>query len=124
LYELWEEVNRNVERYCVIEQRQFISEFFDIEAWEEARAFSGIRFSREMEAYAVGVEAFNKLLKSAKDFEDKYSSSISHKTKINAEELHRRKENVDRAFEVLRPRIMTAQAEMRKLLKQKASAAS
>jgi hypothetical protein len=116
LMNLWGEVNRNFERYYVIEQRQFITEPFDVEAWEDAAIFSDCHFPRELKDYAAAIQGFNRALKEVKDFEDVYSSSIEHKTRANAEILHAKKEFLQDQFNDIRQKITAAQASLRSIL--------
>ena len=116
LMALWNEVNGNLERYYVVEQRQFITEPFDIEAWEEARMFSRLQFSSGLLEYAAAVRDFNAALKDMKEFEGIYSSSIEKKTRANAEVLHAKKEALEEKLQYLRPVIVSAQKALREML--------
>lgn len=113
---IWEEANRNLERYYVVEQRQFITEAFDIEAWEDARMFSDLTFSDILSTYAAAIADFNAALKDVKEFEEVYSSSIDRKTRENAEVLHGKKEILEEKFQKLRPMIVSAQKSLREIL--------
>jgi hypothetical protein len=116
LVALWDEVNRNLERYYVVEQRQFITEAFDIEAWEEARMFLSLAFPDALVGYAAAVRDFNAVLRDMKEFEGIYSSSIEKKTRENAHILHAKKEALDEQFQRLRPLIVSAQEALREML--------
>jgi hypothetical protein len=116
LTDLKAEVDRNLERSYVVEQRQFITEPFDSQAWEEVRTFSSYHFSKELMEYAVTVQDFNQDLKGIKDFEEVYSSSLDMKTRDNAEILHAKKEVLREKFNAIRTKITAAQSSLRCML--------
>ncbi|MBF0485187.1 MAG: hypothetical protein HQL16_01605 [Candidatus Omnitrophica bacterium] len=116
LVALWHEINLNLERYFVVEQRQFITEPFENNACHEARTFASLKFPRELTEYAHAVDQFNALFREMKEFEAFYSSSIDKKTKENAEILHQQKESLQVMFNGLRPKIDAAQSSLRRLL--------
>ena len=116
LFDLLAEINTNLECFYVIDQRQFISRGLDLEVWEDAKEFSGITFSQEMQAYAAALADFNRLFASMRAFEEMYSSSIDNKTRANAEILHARKEALEENIKAVQPHILTAQKIIRALL--------
>lgn len=116
LFLLWQEISRNVERYYIVDQRQFISEPFEMDAWKEARDFTSVRFPAAVVEYVAAVESFNKAFLEMKEFEETYLSSVEYKTRANAEILHARKEELQKKFDFLRPLIFTAQKAMREMI--------
>ncbi|NTV29652.1 MAG: hypothetical protein HGA80_06190 [Candidatus Omnitrophica bacterium] len=116
LLALWDEANRNLERYYVVEQRNFITEPFDSEALDEARLLGGVKFQAELTAYASAIRDFNVALQDVKAFEGVYASGIDHKTRENAEILHAKKEALDEQFKRLYPVIVAAQKVLREML--------
>ncbi len=109
-------MNTNVERFFVVEQRQFITESFDTLEIQRVISMSGVNLPAEICAYRQGIEAFNRALKDAKDFEEGSYKSAEQKTRANAEVLHQKKEKVEELFKTLRPVMMAAQKTMRVLL--------
>ena len=113
LLELLNEVNTNMERFYVIDQRQFISMNFEMQAWEEARHFSGADFPSEVKEYATALEDFNRTFDDCRACEEVYSSSIENKTLEAAKVLHAKKEALEEKFKNIQPRILTAQKALR-----------
>ncbi|MBF0618574.1 MAG: hypothetical protein HQL19_00220 [Candidatus Omnitrophica bacterium] len=113
---LLNEISANLEKYLVIEQRQFITMDFEVQAWEEARHFTSVDFAPEVEEYAREVERFNAAFADCRAFEEHYSSSIDQKTRANAEVLHAKKEALLEQFNVIRPKIEAAQKAVRAML--------
>jgi hypothetical protein len=116
LFKCWEEMNTNVERFFVVEQRQFITEFFDTQEIQRVIGMPRINLPAEIGAYQQGIEMFNAALKDAKDFEESSYKSAEQKTRANAEVLHQKKEKVEELFKTLRPVMMAAEKTMRVLL--------
>jgi len=111
-----DEASRNLERYQVFEQRQFITDVFEIEACELAKISCGIDFTEEILSYASTVQDFNASLKDVKDFEEFYISDLVHKTRENAEMLHFKKEFLEEKLKRMRPIIVSAQKCLNDLL--------
>lgn len=110
------EINTNLERFYVVEQRQFITGFFDTQAVQKTVLLSGIELPTEIYIYKESLELFNTALKDAKDFEEQSFKHVDQKTRFNAEMLHQKKEKTEELFKTLRPGIITAQKTMRDLL--------
>lgn len=116
LFKCLNEINANVERFFVVEQRQFITEFFDTAEVEQLIKASEEDLPREVLTYQKSMEAFNSALKEAKDFEAQSYAEVAQRTRAIAEVLHDKKEKVEELFKTLRPIIMSAQRSMRDLL--------
>jgi len=86
---LQQEIERNFERVCVMEQRQFITMKLDRQG-DVPEAFL---------EYARAVEAFNAAFDDHKAFEVSYSSGLDSKTRENASIL-------DQKHEVLREKFL------------------
>ncbi len=119
LLNLLNEMNDNLERYFVIDQRQFISMGFEMVAWDEARHFSGLQFPPELDDYAVALEDFNRAFADSRAFEEDYSSSIDHKTLESAQVLHAKKEALAEKFKVIQPKIICAQKVLRVMMEKR-----
>ncbi len=119
LLELWREINANLERFYVIDQRQFIASPFDMDAWHAAKAYSGLHFDKKLHLYAEVLTEFNNGYYDVKQYEEMYSSSIDNKTRANAEILHAKKEFLDQRVNALQPHILTAQTILRSMLDNK-----
>jgi len=119
LLALLEEINSNLERYYVIDQRQFITMDFEMGVWEEARHFSGAQFPGEILDYAAALEDFNRVFADCQAFEVTYSASIDNKTLETAKVLHAKKEALEEKFRSLQPRIMAAQQALRVMMEKR-----
>ena len=116
LLELWIEINTNLERFYVISQREFISSAFDLQAWDEAKLYSGFIFPTEVLKCAAILENFNRTFAEMRTFEEFYSSSIDNKTRANAEILHAKKEQLEEQVKVIEDAILLAQKNLRTML--------
>jgi hypothetical protein len=116
LLRLLSEINSNLERYYVIDQRQFITMDFEMSAWEEARHFSGVQYPGDVLDYASALEDFNRAFADCRAFEVTYSASIDNKTLETAKVLHAKKEAIEEKFRSLQPRIIAAQKALRAII--------
>lgn len=119
---LWHEMNANMERYYVIDQRQFITAPFEMGAWDEAERFSGQKFPLEVLDYAVALEEFNAALADVQLFEGKYLSSLEHKTLENAQILHDKKEALELKVKTIQQKIVSAQNALRAMMEKRSHA--
>ncbi|MBF0594060.1 MAG: hypothetical protein HQL22_03755 [Candidatus Omnitrophica bacterium] len=119
LLNVWHEINDNLERFYVIDQRQFISSDFSLQAWGEACHYPGLTFPEEVLEYAAVIEQFNDAFTDMQIFERSYSASLAKKTRANAEILHAKKEFLDNMVKHIKPRILLAQQALFLMLEQK-----
>lgn len=110
---LWLEVNANLERYYVYDQRQFFATAFDLKAWEAARCSAGFQVHAEVLEYASAIDNFNRAFADMKAFENFYSLSMDNKIRANAEILHAKKEALAEMAGGLLPRILGARGQIR-----------
>ena len=113
---LSEEMNTNLERYYVIDQRQFINVGFETRAWEDTKNLSGFKFSDKILDYAETLEDFNAALADIRAFEKQYSSDAATMTRENAQILHDKKETLDKKFSAIQPKIIAAQKALRMIM--------
>jgi len=113
LLSLLNEINSNLEKCYVIDQRQFITMDFEMSAWGEARHFSGVQFPEEVLDYASSLEDFNRTFADCRAFEETYTSSIDNKTLEAAKVLHAKKEALEDKFRSVQPKISAAQKALR-----------
>jgi hypothetical protein len=113
---LWNEIKTNLERYHVIDQRQFITMDFKMTAWENSRHLSGVRLPAEVVDYAFALEDFNRAFADCQAFEHEYASSLDNKTLENAQILHAKKEALDDKFRSIRPKILAAEQAIRAMM--------
>jgi hypothetical protein len=119
LLHLCNEINNNLERCYVIDQRQFITMDFEMSAWEQARHLSGTKLPAEVVDYAFAMDDFNRAFADCRVFEEKYSSNIDNKTLENAQILHVKKEALNEKFRSIQPRILAAQQALRAMMEKK-----
>lgn len=119
---LLEEIRTNLERYYVIDQRQFINVGFEIRAWEEAKHLSGRTFPSAITDYALAIEDFNALLEDVRSFEKDYVLDVSRQSRESAQILHDKKEALESKFYALQPRIMAAQKALRVIMDKRSHA--
>lgn len=119
LLELWHEINANLESYYVLDQRQFISTKFELQAWNEAQQFLKVRFPQELYDYAGAIKEFNASFAAMKGYEEFYSSSIDNKTRANAETLHGMQEVLESRVLNMKEKITRARDTLRIILDKK-----
>ncbi len=91
----WLEMEKNLELFYVMEQRQFITETFKLDAWALVKDVDLVKRHESIVICAKSIEDFNKANKDYKDFETWYTSDIVHKTPDNARKLHHLKHELD-----------------------------
>ncbi len=103
---LKQEIDLNLERVYVMEQRQFVS--MKLERTAEVPSY--------LEEYGVAVDAFNKAFDDHAAFQSAYSSCIENKTRPNALILDEKHDDVDQKFLQLKPLILEAKELLRSML--------
>lgn len=104
LFAFLNELEKNLESFYVMDQRQFITQGFLLETWGNVKDRDIIKRHGSIAKYAAATEDFNHSLKAHKEFETWYTSDINHKTPDNARKLHAMKNELDlklRAMEAL-----------------------
>lgn len=119
LLQLYNEISSNLERYYVIDQRQFITMDFEMGAWEETRHLSGLKLPPEVVDYAFALDDFNRAFADCRAFEKTYNGDLDKKNLENAQVLHAKKEALDEKFRSIQPRIMAAQQALRAVMEKK-----
>ncbi len=108
LFEFLDEMEKNLELYYVMDQRQFIIEGFLTETWGLVKDKDLIKKHNSIVVYAKSTEDFNSSFKAYKDFEAWYTSDINHKTPDNARKLHALKDVLDHQLRAMEAIIITA----------------
>jgi hypothetical protein len=119
LLAFWDEINRNLEKYYVVEQRQFIADPFESEVFDRLEARLAEIFSGEFTDYGMAVRAFNQEYLAVKAYEAFYASSADRKTREHALVLHEKQEALERIFVECRPNIIFARDRLRRLMEKK-----
>ena len=95
LFDFWTEMEKNLELFYVMDQRQFITRRFLNEIWPRVREFDLIKKHDTIGKYAKAIEDFNQALKAHKEYEIWYTGDIKNKTPENARKLHALKNELD-----------------------------
>ena len=95
LFAFLAEMEKNLETFYVIDQRQFITYGFSMGAWADVKELSYIKKHESISVYARALEEFNALYKAHKEFEQWYSTDLERKTTDNAKKLHGMKNELD-----------------------------
>ena len=80
LFAFLAEMEKNLETFYVIDQRQFITYGFSMGAWADVKELSYIKKHESISVYARALEEFNALYKAHKEFEQWYSTDLERKT--------------------------------------------
>lgn len=83
-----DQIDRNFERVCVMDQRQFITMKLDL--YED--------LPEELAEYAGAVAAFNAAFDAHKSFEMFYTADMAHKTRENALLLDQKNDDLREKF--------------------------
>ncbi len=102
------EMEKNLEIYYVMDQRQFITTGFLMEVWSQAKDLEFIQRQEAIMVYAAALLDFNKAYKEHKSYEQWYSADVKNKTKENALKLHTLKLELDQRIKPLEAIIIVA----------------
>ena len=116
LLPFYDEVKKNLERFYVMDQRQFIDGGFQTRCWDGLKREQGFNFSAKIVQYASAMENFNKAYADYKEYERWYSSDLKNKTPENAKTLHTQKHELDLKLKKLDDIIIPAGEELEKFL--------
>ena len=95
------EMEKNLETFYVIEQRQFITVGFLMDTWGQVKDLDIIKYQEAVRIYASALLDFNKLFQEYKSYEQWYSSDLKNKTNDNAKKLHALKHGLDQKIKSL-----------------------
>ena len=95
LFDFLAEMEKNLESFYVMDQRQFITGGFLTDIWPLVKDLGIIKRHETIIMYAKSMEEFNHALKAHKEYETWYSGNIDHKTAENARKLHALKHELD-----------------------------
>jgi len=104
LFDFLAEMEKNMESFYVMDQRQFITHGFSTDTWAQVKDMDIIKRHETIIKYAAATEDFNNSLKAHKEYENWYTSDINNKTPENARKLHAMKNELDlklRAMEAI-----------------------
>ena len=95
LFDFQAEMEKNLEFFFVMDQRQFITHGFLTDIWPLVKDMDIIKRHAAIAIYAKAVEDFNHSLKAHKNYETWYISDVTNKTPENARKLHAMKHELD-----------------------------
>ncbi|MBF0490062.1 MAG: hypothetical protein HQL15_05515 [Candidatus Omnitrophica bacterium] len=110
------EMEKNLEIYYVMDQRQFITGGFIMDTWEKVKDLEILKSQEAIQLYASTLLAFNSAFNENKTFEKWYSSSLEHRTPENAKKLHAFKNDLDQRVKTLEAIIIPAGQSLEKEL--------
>ena len=95
LFDFWAEMEKNLELFYVMDQRQFITNGFLTEIWPLVKGTDIIKRHDSISKYAHAMEDFNQALKGYKEYESWYTGDSNNKTPEGARKLHALKHELD-----------------------------
>jgi len=118
LFDFLAEMERNMELFYVMDQRQFITCGFLTDVWPRVKDMDIIKSHGTIAVYATAMEGFNQSFKAYKDYETWYTADINRKTPENARKLHALKNELDQNLKSLEAVIILAGQDLeREMLK-------
>jgi hypothetical protein len=104
LFDFLAEMEKNLEFFYVMDQRQFITHGFLTEMWPRVKDVDIINQHKSIVLYAQAALDFNQSLKTYKDYEAWYTGDVKNKTPEGSRKLHALKAELDqklKGFEAL-----------------------
>ena len=95
LFDLLAEMEKNLEFFYVMDQRQFVTHGFLTDMCPVVQGMDIIKKHKTIDDYAKAIQDFNHSLKTHKDYEAWYISDTNNKTPENARKLHALKAELD-----------------------------
>jgi len=95
LFDFLAEMEKNLEFFYVMDQRQFITAGFLTDTWDTVKDLDIIKRNESIVLYAKATKNFNQALKEYKDYELWYTADVKHKSPENARKLHALKHVLD-----------------------------
>jgi len=95
LFDFLAEMEKNMESFYVMDQRQFITHGFLMDVWPVVKDIDIIKRHDSIISYAKSIEDFNHSFKAHKEYEVWYSADLKNKTPESAKKLHALKDELD-----------------------------
>ena len=108
LFDLLAEMEKNLEFFYVMDQRQFITQGFLTDIWPRVKEVDIIKRHESIVKYARATEDFNLSLKAHKEYEAWYTGDAKNKTPENGRKLHAMKHELDQKLKSLEALIIFA----------------
>ena len=116
LLPFYTEIKANLERFWVMDQRQFIDGGFQTQKWDQIKLQNGVQFGDKVKRYTEAIVEFNTMFDTFKEYERWYASDLKNKTPENAKKLHSQKSELDRRLKTLDEVIIPAGEELERML--------
>jgi len=108
LFDFLAELEKNLEFYYVMDQRQFITHGFLLDIWPRVKDMDIIKRHESIVLYARAIDGFNLSLKTHKEYETWYTADVKNKTPENARKLHALKHELDQNLKAMEALIIPA----------------
>ena len=95
LFDFLAEMEKNLELFFVMDQRQFITHGFVTGMWSKVGEIDFIKKHEAIVVYAKAVVDFNEALLKYKEYEAWYTGDVNNKSPENARKLHAMKNELD-----------------------------
>jgi len=95
LFDFLAELEKNLEFFYVMDQRQFITSGFLTDIWPKVKDMDIIKRHESIAQYARATGDFNLSLKAYKEYEAWYTEDTKNKTPENSRKLHALKHELD-----------------------------
>ncbi len=118
LIDFLNEMDKNLELFYVMDQRQFILGGFSDQQWERVKDLGPIKSYESITLYIEAIKDFNQSWLDFKKYEQWYTGDIQHKNQDNAKKLHAMKHELDLKLKAMEAKIIPAGQDLeRELLK-------
>jgi hypothetical protein len=112
------EMEKNLELFYVMDQRQFITSGYLTDIWPLVKDLDMIKNHETIVKYAQATESFNLSLKAYKEYENWYTGDSNNKTPENSRKLHALKHDLDEKLKGMEAVIIPAGQDLeREMLK-------
>ena len=118
LFDFLAEMEKNLELFFVMDQRQFIISGFLTDTWPQVKELDIIKAHGSIVSYAWAMEDFNNSLNAYKEYEIWYTGDVKNKTPEGGRKLHALKHELDQKLKNLEAVIILAGQDLeREMLK-------
>lgn len=113
-----DEMDKNLELFYVMDQRQFILNGFHDQQWKYVKDLDLIKGMKCVSNYVDAIKSFNQFFTEFKAYEQWYTGDVKNKNQDNAKKLHTMKHELDMKLKGMEIIIIPAGQELeRELLK-------
>lgn len=114
LFDFLAQMEKNLELFYVMDQRQFILNGFLVDLWPSVKDLDIIKKHESIAFYAKSLEDFNHSFKAHKEYEAWYVGDLKNKNPENAKKLHAMKHELDIKLKNLEAVIILAGQDLEK----------